>query len=337
MNPKNPFEESQGIKPTTSGTEELRRLQKDIPRANLVPELRKLEEGKIGTKEARDQESDELKKEINGLVAFSIQEIWNGIKSEDGHDKYPGLKEWISQNPPGFLAVVHHQIFPATRERVLELVTKKRSAGEVLDFLKDSTLATFVEYMKRWYSYHENDQSQTYSNKAFARYLKVIEERKRLQPTASQLEKVPTQIEAGILTAMDVIWGTFRSIAPLYGRQYKRFIKKQELFELAKNSLPLALKIASTELGVFIQLREFSQEEGMDALRIIEENGKLKLDLTEEALSKIKIENPAERLRTGCPAIVAKGSDGRSMMFEMHEWLFKIAEEFYFPRVLKKF
>lgn len=314
MKPKDPFDRvpiSPESSTATSGVDALnRKLLKDIPRGNLISELKKIEQGHIGTENPREEKLDRLKMEINGLTTFSIQEIWNGINNDEQQENFIGLHEWLQQHPLG----VSNSPEGTDEEKVNDFLAKKNPT-EIIGYLKEETDALISSYIKKWYTFrrHRLDSQPegvltNPSDQAFQRYETVIAERGRMVPNHPDVRDIPSQIIGG-MTATGTMWSVLFTLPWLYHQQFGKPISFEEFKDLAKGSAPLVMKIAGGEDTIFIQLVDYmNASRSYDNFHIIKNSGHLSLDLAETVIDNIPITDPTDRLRTGCPALVCQRS-----------------------------
>lgn len=324
MEPKGPSK-SMPNSEFKSAIDDLKEIQKDIPRGNLGKSLGKIEKGEIDTENPKEIPIESLKVQINGHVAFSLQEIWNGVKRDSPGGSLPPFDRSL-------------EVFGVELEsKIKDLPKDKTQTSYVLEFLKARTQQKLNQQVLDWYKFNRSRMSsidpsdQDRSDANFKRYEFLLEERERYLPYGIVLGTVPSQLEAGVETAMDSMWGVLKIIPRIYSKQFHKQITGEELKKIARNSLPLIFKIAGLELGVFAKFRSNSRDAELEDFRLIDANGELKLDVVSSLTEGISAEDLTNPLRTGCPALVAHGSDGKSMMFELYDWIDKVADKFYFP------
>lgn len=348
MKPKDPFENILGTssipsqdkaadKLSMSAADTLILLEKHIPKGDLNKELHKIRKGDINTENPEEAQLTAFKTEINGLTSFATEEIWNGITGINGQEGFLGFHDWLKKYPFGVLSVQ-----PTIKGQEIHEFFQTKNPTEISKYLADATEDTLLVYAEKWYRFHKKRiASQTpevlskdISDLAFQRFEDIFPQRGKFMPASPGYETILSLVSSGMQSGMNFMWRTIVSLPRHYYEKFGKDISAAEFKSLMKSNTSLILKVASIELMVFSELVSISEKNGQ-LLRVIEENGKPKLDLTETAVKALEIADSTSRLRTGCPALIAKGSDGRSMLYELYGWLSKIAEEFYIPAIEK--
>lgn len=319
------------------------RKQEDIPLVNLTREKNRVSLGDIGERRASLLNAERLKREINGLSAYAIEEIWCGIKGEDQEDSTQSMKEWIDQNPPGLLRINSDSSIHVLDHQYLMEKFKDKSLDEIFRYIESKLNETFFYHMKKWHEFRNKrlslrDIKMTNGDQAFERYSEVIQERHKLRPFFIGASQIEHQIKAGMNNSVEIFTTVYDQIPKLFKYRFGAEVSETKYKEIITNSQPTLMKLASGELGNFSDLvNKSSLREGEKSLFVlVEKDGKLSIDLNLELVEEVESKPEEREVRTKCPALVAKGTDGRSMLLEVSKWISDIMEKYYFPRVVRE-
>lgn len=154
-------------------------------------------------------------------------------------------------------------------------------------------------------------------------------------------------ISAGLGTASEITCTLLGAIAPLYKLTYDGSIDKHSYREIAGSARSLVTYLSTLQVSLIVEISQILRASHPIAkpgqFALLERNGKLVLEFSETMLDtladaflrKVSVgkRNGVETVRTGCPALFAKGAEKGSVITELFDWYLELVERHYVSRL----
>ncbi len=262
---------------------------------------------------------DENKAERNALIGGFIEESW---------------------------AHVHEHAYVNGK-----LLTPPKVSANNLDNLRIHTKDLFRDAISSWYTKHDSrtrtihPDKQTFEDKAFRRYKKIIDFAKRNNVHIPGLDMGNTAdiytrfITRGVGTAADASWGVIEVIPHVFKNKFGRKITQEEYRNILSHSFSILadFSIDHLEQGPKI-LSELSDFMGksfiVSSFELVQRsNGdwalQVKPDILEELRKKHK--KIGKSKQTGCPALAAKSKNGNNVVAAFWRLCLDLTEAYIMP------
>ncbi len=267
--------------------------------------------------------------EANAIAGHIIRDVW------------PEIHTWIAEHSGG-VAEGHGVNAAALYEMDEKKIRTQFLINPETGFkkLRVNTLSTCLHFMHK-----EFDARMRQGDPAVARLNTLL--RKPAYTMYGQDPRV--MIQAGFITAADVVWGIFNTLPKVYKQQHRREMTATDFRAIMPSAKNFALAIAGADLRTLNSLQKVLEGESyqmyvatleMQGLCINESRGIPQLDMTPEALQEFaknyikKAKSPS--VRTGCPALAVPGQEGPNVVSEFFDWARGLTEKYYLPTLDKK-
>ncbi len=276
--------------------------------------------------------------EINAMAAHFAEHIWKNATN------------WMKENPLtlGSGRFINSTFVPVPYEEVERMFEKDPSRG--LQYMRklcfDTLYAQAEEFFEKTHDAPiEVNGKPSYEARAFARYSDLLLLSGRaIENDMSTPEK---HVWGGLDTATELSFTLLEAIPRTFNEKFGRMPSNDELRKLTEAGREFVLYLASLEASAFSTIQERiikgdAREETsrMHGLDIREKNGSYYLDLKPDYLTAItsavknELSLPTEdRSRIGCPAIAARGPEGKNLIVEMYDWIASLTWKFYYSRI----
>jgi hypothetical protein len=264
---------------------------------------------------------ESLKKEINAISAWAIEDIWTRVLAK------------LSSDP---------QIADFSDYTELYLENKNRLSSMACDRFHEGTNAIVSRELVDWINYIENPSSPATETERqnYARLKDLL-----LTPgyrSYPENEMTPkAHLGRGVATAFTAMWETIKILPIVYQKEFGRPMPRKDFIKIAKNALPMIYANASSHLGVFTAVeKRYSSSVSPNVINFEPhnfyfsggiENPKLELNehVTDGARPDPELFKKEER--TKCPAMFALGPKNKNVIEEMSDWIFELADKYYVP------
>lgn len=277
---------------------------------------------------------DQIKFETAALASIFIEEAWSHVS------------DWVRENPAGVGKEAVGFVKPIAVEE-FKRKCKDSDPRVVVALIGEYTKDVFMQGVYDWRHSREMDlknqdsldPKEKQKLAAYLRYKKILSF--GLSNVSNRdhdpVEDVVEHMLGGIGTARNVVLDCLGVLENVFVSKFQRNPTKQEMERLILGAKTLVLSLAQTDVqtfGYIMDSLEYSSQRHLTSANFtIAERGhnlsleikKEKLDKMQESLARI----PNKMVRTGCPALFAKGENGRNVVSEMYDYFAKLFEEFY--------
>ncbi len=321
-----------GIRPAL---EEMQRL---IPRHNLAVAVTDLRTGVDPRFPDIDAEQRRVA-EIHALAAHYGEGVWRDTR------------RWLSEHPDeigtdnnGELGTVPHRVIREMygRDPNDAMERLRVFCGETMTHIATSH---FTRLATRSRNEEKEGNERSREAQVFRRYIGLLNESPRHR---NFFGGNPTEhILAGVRTINVVSWSLIRTLPDAFSNRFGRYPSKEEYAELLRSARGLTLYLATLEISVFAGASRVLFSTGDKMPRSVPglvirhgTRGDLSVDIDKSTAQTILTYVQAglstkdwedKRIRTGCPAIPARGPDGQNLVVEIFDWSAGLARKFYDP------
>ncbi|QQG37634.1 MAG: hypothetical protein HYS26_03315 [Candidatus Kaiserbacteria bacterium] len=265
--------------------------------------------------EGDDPSDADRKLEANAIVVASLQSLWPRVEGIRRH--YQRTRP-LPEERLGGLHVLN----------ALESEMYMQVSRAITSWCEERRLAVGV-----------GSEQSSFDDRAYRRYNEILPKLRAVD--------MRTRLQSGIETACSVVWGTLQSIPKYFEERAHRDISPQEFEIIARNNAELVRTIAQMELSAFSHLSDqvagerdrlrTHEEPWLRHLEIVGEGDAMRLELAEDTRRWLanSVGKPRE-IRTGCPALYARGARGKNIVMEMYEWATEKIRQDYYPYLEKK-
>ena len=307
--------------------ETLKTLYADYPLQSPKPVLKQWSEG-LERPLPTDREGIRL--ELIGISAFFIQKIWQSAE---------GI---IAAHPPGASELIvneqthaFHRAPDIDRQRLSPFLGQTpEEAMIVIDGWMGKTLLLGMREVWDGLESDDKEPVPSWDLKAFHRYERLL--------SMSDIPKSDPadHIRRGILVALRVVGSYFAHVDQAFQRREGRAITVAEAKQILANSAQTIRVTAGMYVNTLNELDDLMWDSpdkktlyAPDSIVLVGQGDELRLEPAPHLHMQLSELPGASGQRTGCPALAAKGKDGKSVIDGLLDWHMSMADEFYFPRL----
>jgi len=305
--------------------ESLSKLYTDHPLNSPKPVLKEWNEG---TERPLPAATEDVRREMIGISAYFIQKIWKS--AEDIIETHPpGASELIIDKRSGKAGRA-----PDIDRRRLSpfLGLAPTEAIGVINHWMQSTLLLGMQRV--WDELERQDKEPVPGTdlKIFHRYQRLLAMGNKRVPDPAD------HIRRGIVVALRVVGSYFAHVDQAFQAREGRVITALE----AKQILTKSAQAIRVTAGMYVNtlneldslMWEHPEDEPLyaaDSIVLVGQGEDLSLEPAPKLHTQLSELPILPGHRTGCPALAAKGNDGKSVIDGLLDWYMKMADEFYFP------
>jgi len=306
------------------GIRTLLRYLQDGKKTAEVPLARRVDDMREGGVAALSDKKSAVEEELNAITAVVIEKVWPEIievlRSEDKMQNLLARSQYVQRSDEA---------------KMLNALSESLDAGL-------QSMETFgMNVFRTILSPHVSQRPDDIEKAVLDRMTELLKE-----PGYYRYKKDPLNlVMSGFGTASDMLVTLFAVIPHVYQQRSGHRPSSEEYRRIAESVNPLAQYLSSIRLDLLGSVLKEMRENvgGNKALAVAnfeirEREGKLQLDLTQDALKKIAhsyisrayTDLDPSRIQTGCQALYARGTDKKTnVISELHDWYYSMINEHY--------
>ncbi len=307
--------------------ETLKALYTDHPLQSPKPVLKQWSQG---SERPFPTDREGIRLELIGISAFFIQKIWQSAE---------GI---IAAHPPGASELIvneqthaFHRAPDIDRQRLNPFLGQTpEEAMEVIDGWMGKTLILGMREVWDGLERDDKEPVPSWDLKAFHRYQQLLTMSNKPDPDPAD------HIRRGILVALRVVGSYFAHVGQAFQARERRPITAAEARQILANSAQTIRVTAGMFVNTLNELDDLmwdSPDEktlyAPDSIVLVGQGDELRLEPAPHLHMQLSRLPEVPGQRTGCPALAAKGKDGKSVIDGLLDWHMSMADEFYFPRL----
>ncbi len=305
----------------------LRELYVDHPLESPKPVLKQWSKG---SERPLPTDRENIRREMIGVSAYFIQKIWQSAE---------GI---IAAHPPGASELIVDQRAQTFR-RAPDIDRQRlnpflgQTPQEAMTVIYTWMANTLSLGMREVWDGLERDDKEpvpSWDLKTFHRYQQLLSMGSKRVPDAAD------HIRRGISVALRVVGSYFAHVDQAFQVREGRTITVAEAKQILTNSAQTIRLTAGMYVNTLNELDDLMSdplgEEKLyraDSIVLVGQGDDLRLEPASHLHRQLSELPAVPGQRTGCPALIAKGTDGKSVIDGLLEWYMSMADEFYFPRL----
>lgn len=269
------------------------------------------------------------RRELMGIAAYFIGKAWRNAQSI------------IAKHPPGGSEISIADDGDIQREGDVN----PRDVGPMLGITPAETNIVITRWMKNTLALGmrtvgielEKDAESPipgFDVKAYRRYERLLREvvKHHTSPTR--------HMSQGINVGLRVVGSYFSHVHRAYQKRTGKQITANQAIEILLRSRHSIHLIAGMFVNTLNEMEHYMDDPAYnfalyddDSIVLVGEGDSLVLEPHPDALESLTAHSLEGTTRTGCPALIAKGSDGKSVIDGIFDWYMQMAEAYYFPNL----